>query len=330
MLGNMKEEVGKNIENEELKNDQIENDEIENDEIEDINENNNKIIKNEITNKVKDKKVFTIFGYSIWRLMAYFIIYSFIGYIIETIFGMITKGVWESRQSFLYGPFCGVYGLGAVVMIVFLQYFNKNNNRLFLGGFIIGSIVEYIVSLYGELVYNIKWWDYSDMPLNINGRICVFFSIFWGFLAIYLMSYVNPKIDKLINFVKSKISIGKLKVITTIIIILLFLDCVLTGYALDWFFIRKVHEYDLHVINREKVEEKYEKIYGNEKLSEIIYKFFGDKKMIKTFPNIKTQDIYGNMLYFDSCVGEIKSYYYKFNSEWRGDLVKILKHENRE
>ena len=52
-----------------------------------------------------EKKSFTILGVSIWRIFAYFIIYSVIGYIIETLFGMVTKGVWESRQSFLYGPF---------------------------------------------------------------------------------------------------------------------------------------------------------------------------------------------------------------------------------
>ena len=129
------------------------------------------------------KKKFKLFGYTIWRILAYFIIYSVLGYIIETIFGIITKGTWESRQSFLYGPFCGIYGLGAVIMILSLQYFNQNNNRLFWGGFLVGSIIEYVVSWIGEILLNVKWWDYSNMPLNLNGRICVFFSIFWGLLA---------------------------------------------------------------------------------------------------------------------------------------------------
>ncbi len=52
--------------------------------------------------------------YTIWRILTYFIVYSILGYIIETIFGIITKGTWESRQSFLYGPFCSIYGLGFV------------------------------------------------------------------------------------------------------------------------------------------------------------------------------------------------------------------------
>ena len=233
-----------------------------------------------ITVKNNTKKKFTILGYSVWKLLSYFIIYSVIGYVIETIYGMITKGVWESRQSFLYGPFCSIYGLGAVIMIVFLQYFNKNNNTLFLGGFIIGSIVEYVVSLIGEVVLNIKWWDYSNMPLNINGRICVFFSLFWGFLAIYLMSYAHPKIDKLMNWIKSKISVKKLKIIVLITTIFLFIDCLITGYALKVFFIRKVYENNLNVANREYINSEYEKIYVNDKeLSKFIHKYFGDEKM---------------------------------------------------
>ena len=261
----------------------------------------------------KQKKKFKIFGYSIWRIFAYFIIYSVLGYIIETIFGIITKGTWESRQSFLYGPFCGIYGLGAVIMILSLQYFNQNNNRLFIGGFIVGSLIEYIVSWVGEMILNVKWWDYSNMPLNLNGRICVFFSIFWGFLAIYLMSYINPKVDRLIEWIKSKISIKKLKVITLIVIIFLFVDFVLTGYALKFFIVRKVHENNLPVANKEQIDIEYDKIYSNEKLVEFINTFWGDRKMIRTFPNLKIKDKDGNIIYFDCYVGDIQPYYYKFD-----------------
>lgn len=277
-----------------------------------------------------EKKSFTILGVSIWRIFAYFIIYSVIGYIIETLFGMVTKGVWESRQSFLYGPFCAIYGLGAVVMILALKYFNKNYNTLFIGGFIVGSIVEYIVSWYGDVFLNVKWWDYSDMPLNINGRICVFFSLFWGFLAIYLMAYANPRVDRLINKIKGKFALKKLKVITMIIIVFMFVDCVLTGIAIKLFMVRKVHEYDLNVSNKQEIEEVYNVVYGNKDLNNLVTNWIGDKKMILTFPNLKTQDKEGNMIYFDMYVGNIKPYYYKFNSIWRGDLVKILKHQEVE
>ena len=278
----------------------------------------------EIKNVRKEKKKFKIFGYSIWRILAYFIIYSILGYIIETLFGIVTKGVWESRQSFLYGPFCGIYGLGAVIMILALQYFNQNNNRLFIGGFIVGSIVEYVVSWIGEVILNVKWWDYSNMPLNLNGRICVFFSIFWGLLGIYLMTYINPRVDRLINWIKSKISINKLKVITLLVTIFLFIDFIITGYALEFFIVRKIYENNLPVVYIEKADIAYDKIYNNEKLSNFIYEFWGDEKMIRTFPNLKIRDKDGNIIYFADYVGDIQPYYYKFNFNLRKNKDDIF------
>lgn len=272
----------------------------------------------------KPKKRLKLFGYTIWRILAYFIIYSVLGYIIETIFGIITKGTWESRQSFLYGPFCGIYGLGAVIMILSLQYFNQNNNRLFWGGFLVGSIIEYVVSWIGEILLNVKWWDYSNMPLNLNGRICVFFSIFWGLLAIYLMSYINPRVDRLINWIKSKISINKLKVITLGITIFLFIDCVLTGYALKFFIIRKVHDNNIQIVNKDQLDIAYNEIYSNEKLVDFIEKFWNDRKMIRTFPNLKIKDKDGNLIYFADYVGDIQPYYYEFNFNLRRNKDEIF------
>lgn len=272
--------------------------------------NNSEQIKNETSTK---KRKFTIMGLSIWRILAYFIIYSVVGYIIETIFGIITKGVWESRQSFLYGPFCAIYGLGAAIMIIFLHKYSKNYTRLFIGGFIVGSIVEYLVSWIGEMLLGVKWWDYSDMPLNINGRICVYFSIFWGFLALYLIASFNPRIDKLIDWIKSKLSVKALKTLTITVTIALLIDCIATGVALSFFLVRMVYKNDLNVTNKDFITQKYDDIYSDENVSEFIYKHWGDKKMLRTFPNLKVQDVNGNMIYMDSLLSDIQPYYYKFN-----------------
>lgn len=272
-----------------------------------------------------EKKTFKIMGISIWRILAYFIIYSFFGYIIETIFGIVTKGVWESRQSFLYGPFCAIYGLGACIMIIFLYKYGKKYNALFLGGFIVGSIIEYLVSWIGEMILGVKWWDYSDMPLNINGRVCVYFSLFWGFLSIYLMASLNPKIDKLINWIKSKFTIKTLKISTIVVTIFLFIDCILTAFALDFFLVRMIYANDIQVPNKEKIDSQYVSIYEeNENLSKIIYKFWDNRKMIKTFPNIKVQDVDGNILYMDSYL-DIQPYYMKiFSKKENNNIYKLL------
>ena len=270
--------------------------------------------KNEELNQKKSeksKKKFTIMGISIWRILAYFIIYSILGFVIETLYGMMTKGVLESRQSFLYGPFCGIYGLGAVIMIIFLHKYQTKYNALFIGGFIVGSITEYVVSLIGEMIFGVKWWDYSSMPLNLNGRICVFFSLFWGFIGMYLIASLNPKIDRLINWVKRKFKTYKsLKAFVSVVTIALLIDCIVTGFALEIFLVRMIVKNDINVANKELVQEQYDKIYGNEKLADFIYTFWGDKKMIRTFPNLKIKDVDGNIVYMDSFL-DIQPYYLK-------------------
>ena len=277
---------------------------------EEITETNKKdkdeINKNNKKNK-KEKKKITIFGFTIIQILAYFIIYSIIGFVIETIFGLLTKGVIESRKSFLYGPFCGVYGLGAVVMIVGLQKFKKNNYTLFFGGFIIGSVLEYIVSLVGELMFDIKWWDYSNMPFNINGRVCVWFSIFWGLLAIYLMTHINPKVDRLMEKIPRKV----LKNTTIILTILIFIDFLLTCFALKMFFVRLVDDYNLDIQGVDKYLETYTELYEKPEIKEFVDKHFSNEKMLKTFPNIKVTEKNGNIIWICDILSDIQPYYFR-------------------
>ena len=248
----------------------------------------------------------------IWRILAYFIIYSVAGFVIETLYGAAKKGVIESRQSFLYGPFCAIYGIGACVMIIGLQKFKKSHNYLFIGGAVLGSIVEYIVSYIGEMMFHVKWWDYSNLPFNVNGRICIAFAVFWGILAMYLMSSLNPKVDKLIDLIKQKFkSEAVLHFAIIIAIWIMLIDCIVTGVALEFFKIRKIEEYNLNVADKQHISEKYNEIYNNEKLSRLIYRFWDDRKMIRTFPNLKIQDKDGKIIYFNTLVPDVEPYYVK-------------------
>lgn len=262
--------------------------------------------KNEIE---KTKKKIMVMGISLWRLMAYFIIYSVAGFIIETIFGLITKGVIESRKSFLYGPFCAIYGVGAVIMIPSLQRFKKNNYTLFIGGMLIGSLVEYLISLIGEFIFHIKWWDYSGMPFNINGRICIAFSFFWGILAIYLMSHFNPLVDKLINKMKEKISPKILKTGVILVIFLIFIDFLITSFALKMFFTRVVTEYNIELSEQNEYILECTELYKNENIKNFTLKYFSDEKMLKTFPNIKVTGKDGNVIWICDVLKDIQPYY---------------------
>lgn len=200
---------------------------------------------------------------------------------------------------------------GAVAIILFSKYFNKNKITLFLGGFIIGAITEYIISFLVEIIMQIRWWDYSNRILNINGRICILYSIFWGILTVLLIKRLNPKIDKMIDKIKEKISIKLLKRLVIITTIFLAIDCILTCYAQEQFINRMIVENNIEVEKKEEIVKKYERTYSNKTLSNFINTFWNDKKMIKTFPNMKIQDKEKNIIYLDSLLHDTTSYYFK-------------------
>ena len=259
------------------------------------------------------KKSFTILGTSIWKILAYFIIYSFIGFIIETIFALVFYNVLESRQSFLYGPFCGIYGVGAVVMYVILnKYFKKSKHLIFLGGFLVGSVVEYVLSFLGEVLLNVRWWDYSNRFLNINGRICFLYSIFWGLLGLYFMTVINPIVDKFINFLKEKINLKIIKFATIILTIFLLFDCIVSGIAIDLYLTRQSVLNDLDIPNKERKIEQYNTIYSDNHNVEIINKFWNDEKMVITYPNLTITLSDGTIMRVRELLPDIQPYYYKF------------------
>ncbi len=277
-----------------------------------------KIEENNIDKKKKTLKI------TIWRLFAYFIIYSIIGLIIETVFGIFTKGVIESRKSFVYGPFCAIYGLGASCMIAILKPFEKNNASVFIGGILVGTVTEYLVSFFGEIMLHVKWWDYSNLPLNINGRVCLLYSAIWGFLALLLLKIVNPYIDKIINFFKNKFTPKVGKIIISTSILLLLLDWIVSTLIVGAFLVRTIHNYDLKVENRANIEIAYNMIYNNKAMKEFIYNHYGDARMIRTFPNMKVEDINGKMIYFKDLMPHIQPYYVKiFDTE----MFKYLEEE---
>lgn len=267
----------------------------------------------------KKKEPLKIQGFTITTLLAYFIIYSIIGFIIETIFGILTKGVLESRKSFIIGPFCSIYGLGAVIMILALQKFKKNNYTLFFGGFLVGSIIEYVVSLIGEAIFHVVWWDYSDMAFNINGRICVAFSMFWGILAIYLITHFNPKVDKFLE----KFSYKQLKKAVIIIMIFLMIDMVITGIGLKVFFVRLVSENKVQLNIEEKYIDKYIEQYKNMPMKSLVDKIFSNKEMLKTFPNLKITNKDGNVVLIRDILSDINPYYLKVFTPKVIDKVKF-------
>jgi hypothetical protein len=204
-------------------------------------------------------------------------------------------------------------------MILALQKFKKNNYTLFFGGFLVGSIIEYVVSLIGEAIFHVVWWDYSDMAFNINGRICVAFSMFWGILAIYLITHFNPKVDKFLE----KFSYKQLKKAVIIIMIFLMIDMVITGIGLKVFFVRLVSENKVQLNIEEKYIDKYIEQYKNMPMKSLVDKIFSNKEMLKTFPNLKITNKDGNVVLIRDILSDINPYYLKVFTPKVIDKVKF-------
>lgn len=253
------------------------------------------------------KKRWTIFGITIPQIFAYFIIYSILGYLGETLFAFLAEGVIESRQSFLYGPFCAIYGLGAVVMIVGLQKFKKRNITLIVAGIVLGAITEYMVSLIGELVFGVKWWDYSSMAFNINGRICATYSIAWGGIALIFIKYVNPRVNKLLNQIRTR----TLKKVTSIIMIFLLCDWIISSFALEMFYVRLEDTHHIELKSEGQDNSLAKELYKNPVVNAIVNTLWNDEVMVKTFPNLRVTTKSGAVIYVSHLYKDIDPYYVK-------------------
>lgn len=171
-------------------------------------------------------------GMSFYKLALVFIIGSFVGVVVETLWCLLRHGYFESRNGVLWGPFSPLYGLGAVVLTLTLYRFRNRGKWLsFVGGFIVGTVVEYVCSWWQEWAFGSKSWDYSAMPFNINGRVCLLYSIFWGVLGVLWIKDLYPRMSKWILRLPHKPGV----VLTWILTIFMIINCAVSGLAvLRW------------------------------------------------------------------------------------------------
>lgn len=148
----------------------------------------------------KSVKKITNFRY----LLLYFLIYAFIGWLLETGYSFAILGHFTKR-GFLFGPLCPIYGWGAVILISCLKKYKSNSIKLFFYSAIIFSIFEYIAGFALDALFAARWWDYTNDFMNLNGRISIFYSFAWGIIAILFINHIHPFIEKIIKKVLKKI-----------------------------------------------------------------------------------------------------------------------------
>lgn len=136
-------------------------------------------------------------GLSFYKVLLICFVGSFLGVVIELLWCLLRNGYIESRSGLVYGPFNLLYGVGAAALTVCLyKYRNRSAYISFAGSMLVGSAIEYVCSWGQELVFGSRSWDYSDVPFNLNGRICLLYSVFWGVLGIFWIKTVYPVMAK--------------------------------------------------------------------------------------------------------------------------------------
>lgn len=113
------------------------------------------------------------------KIVIYFVIYAFIGWLCEEIYCVISTHEFVKR-GFLFGPICPIYGYGAIILILFFKDYKNKPVQLFFLSSLIFTIFEYITDFSLQALFGLKWWDYTGEFLNVNGRITLSFSIIWG------------------------------------------------------------------------------------------------------------------------------------------------------
>nr|WP_252968758.1 putative ABC transporter permease [Erysipelothrix rhusiopathiae] len=127
----------------------------------------------------------------------YWVIYGVIGWIMETLYCSIPEGKFVER-GFLNGPIVPIYGFGALFVLSILKPFLDSPILVFVLGFLLTSVLEYITSYIMEKAFGMRWWDYSDYKYNIKGRVCLLNSTMFGVLCVVLVEWIHPIVTNII------------------------------------------------------------------------------------------------------------------------------------
>lgn len=135
--------------------------------------------------------------YSLYELAFFFVIYAVLGWCLEVCFCTVDTGTLVNR-GFLNGPVCPIYGFGMVIVLVALTPLSDSLPALFVGGALLTSALELAAGWALKKLFHTSWWDYSDVPFNLGGYICLKFSLAWGAAVVAVMRLLQPAVAGLV------------------------------------------------------------------------------------------------------------------------------------
>ncbi len=200
------------------------------------------------------------------ELVWLFILGCLLGFVLETAWYYIKHGVFINKQGLLYGPFKPIYGFGLdLIVLAMYKFQDKNIIVKFLIGFVVGSLFEYISSLFQEYVLGTATWSYASFNYNIGGRIYLPYCLAWGIIGVLCINYVYPYFKKIAGKCPEKIG----NILTVLVSIFMVINISLSALAIL------------------RYQERTNKIEASNIVFKQIDKLYPDELMKKKFPKLK-------------------------------------------
>ena len=137
---------------------------------------------------------------SIYYSILYFFVYGFLGWCTENKFAAFKQHRFVNR-GFLNGPICPIYGVGVTLVIACLEAFQSNLLLLYISSVILVTVLEGVTGWAMDKLFHNKWWDYSKLPFNIGGYVCLLFSLIWGVACVFIVYFVHPLIHQVLSLI---------------------------------------------------------------------------------------------------------------------------------
>lgn len=205
------------------------------------------------------------------KLFLFFWIMSIVGWIMEVLVCSIEARKFINR-GFLIGPYCPIYGWGALAITILLKRYMEDPLVLFVMSTIICSIIEYLTSYFMEKKYHARWWDYSNKKFNINGRICLETLIPFGILGVAIMYGTNPILFKLYNQIPQLV----INILTVILFIGFIVDNIISSNIIS----------SINVEGNKLIKDNTEEI--TEKIKQVLrQKSWLHRRLINAYPGLK-------------------------------------------
>ena len=216
----------------------------------------------------KEERPFA-FGLCFTKLFYLFVIGSFIGTVLETIWAFIIDGNFQVRVGLVYGPFIPVYGGGACFLtLVLYKLYKLNDTLIFVISAVVGASFEYFCSWFQETLFGTVSWDYSDTPLNFNGRTNLMYALIWGFLGLVWVRFLYPWLARLIEKIPKRAG----GVMTAVLVIFMAFNAFMSCAAVyRW-------------------QDRAENPIAENSFVRYIDRHFDDEKMNFLFPGMKATD----------------------------------------